>query len=73
MEEVFKHLEINTLPLPTLVEELHRRAKNCQCGGTRETVFVSRGRDNIVNCLACEPIYQVLEPLELALKLLREG
>jgi hypothetical protein len=55
------------------VEKLHQMANNCQCEGTRETVFVSRGRDNIVNCLACEPIYQVLEPLEAALKLLRAG
>jgi hypothetical protein len=69
--EGFKDLDTDNLPLPKLVEELHRAAKNCQCEGTRETVFVSRGRDNVVNCLACEPIYQVLEPLEKALKLLR--
>jgi hypothetical protein len=71
MEEAFKNLDIDNLPLPKLVEELRRAAKNCQCEGTRETVFVSRGRDNVVNCLTCEPIYQVLEPLEAALKLLR--
>jgi hypothetical protein len=73
MEDAFKNLDIDNLPLPKLVEELHQAAKNCQCEGTRETVFVSRGRDNIVPCLACEPIYQVLEPLEAALKVLREG
>ena len=73
MEDAFKNLDIDNLPLPKLVEELRRAAKNCQCEGTRETVFISRGRDNIVPCLACEPIYQVLEPLEKALKLLREG
>ena len=65
------NLDIDNLPLPKLVEELRRAAKNCSCEGTRETVFVSRGRDNVVNCLACEPIYQVLQPLEAALKLLR--
>ncbi len=72
MEEL-KQLDIDNLPLPRLVEELRQAAKNCQCEGTRETVFVSRGRDNIVPCLACEPIYQVLESLEAALKLLRAG
>ena len=73
MEDAFKQLDIDNLPLPRLVEELRRAAKNCQCEGTRETVFVSRGRDNVVNCLTCEPIYQILEPLEAALKLLRAG
>jgi hypothetical protein len=73
MENEFKKLDIDHLSLPKLVEELRQWAKNCQCEGTRETVFTSRGRDNIVNCLACEPIYKVLEPLEAALKLLREG
>jgi hypothetical protein len=71
MENDLKKLDIDNLPLPKLVEELRRAAKNCQCEGTRETVFVSRGRDNVVPCLACEPIYQVLEPLQTALKLLR--
>lgn len=71
MENALKQLDIDHLPLPRLVEELRRTAKNCQCEGTRETVFVSRGRDNIVPCLACDPIYQVLEPLEAVLKLLR--
>lgn len=72
MEEL-KNLDIDNLPLPKLVEELHRAAQNCQCEGTRETVFTARGRDNIVPCLACEPIYEVLEPLEKVLKRLREG
>ncbi len=71
--EGLKDFDIDNLPLPKLVEELRRAAKHCQCEGTRETVFVSRGRDNVVNCLACEPIYQVLDPLEKALKLLRAG
>jgi hypothetical protein len=73
MEDAFKNLDIDNLPLPKLVEELRRAAKTCQCEGTRETVFVSRGRDNIVPCLACDPIHQALGPLEAALKLLREG
>jgi hypothetical protein len=73
VEDALKKLDIDNLPLPKLVEELRQAAKNCQCEGTRETVFTSRGRDNIVPCLTCEPIYQVLEPLEAALKLLREG
>ena len=73
MEDELKNLDINNLSLPRLVEELRLAAKRCQCEGTRETIFTARGRDNIVNCLACEPIYQVLEPLEKALKLLREG
>jgi hypothetical protein len=72
MENELKKLDIDNLPLPKLVEELRQTAQNCQCEGTRETIFTARGRDNIVNCLACEPIYQVLEPLEAALKLLRE-
>lgn len=71
MENELKQFDIDNLPLPKLVEALRQAAKNCQCEGTRETVFVSRGRDNVVNCLACEPIYQVLEPLEAALKILR--
>ena len=71
--EALPNLDIDNLPLPKLVEELRRAAQNCQCEGTRETVFNARGRDNIVPCLECEPIYKVLEPLEVALNLLREG
>ncbi len=73
MHDELKQLDIDNLPLPKLVEELRRAASACQCEGTRETIFVSRGRDNIVPCLACEPIYQVLDPLEAALKVLKEG
>jgi hypothetical protein len=71
--EALQNLDIDNLPLPKLVAELRRAAQNCQCEGTRETIFTSRGRDNIVPCLLCEPIYKVLELLEEALKLLREG
>jgi uncharacterized Zn finger protein len=60
--------------LARLVAELRLAAANCpQCQGTRETVFTSRGRDNIVPCLECENIHQALEHLEAALALLKEG
>jgi len=71
MENELKALDIDKLPLPKLVETLRLTAKNCQCEGTRETVFTARGRDNVVNCLACEPIYDALELLEKALKILQ--
>ena len=73
MENELKNLDIDNLPLPRLVKELRLAAKSCQCEGTREAIFTARGRDNIVNCLACEPIYDVLEPLEKALKILQPG
>lgn len=72
MTDALKNLDIDHLPLPKLVEELRLAAKNCQCEGTRETVFTSRGRDNIVPCLLCEPIYKALELLEPALAMLKE-
>jgi hypothetical protein len=72
MENELKNIDINNLPLPKLVEALRQAAKNCQCEGTREAVFTARGRENVVNCLACEPTYEVLELLEKALKILRE-
>jgi hypothetical protein len=73
MENALKKLDIDNLPLPRLVEELRLAAKRCKCEGTRETVFISRGRDNLVPCYECEPIYQVLEPLEMALKFLKKA
>jgi len=73
MENELKNLDIDNLPLPRLVEELRLAANRCSCEGTRERVFTSRGRDNIVPCLECEPIYQVLDPLEKALEMLRQG
>jgi hypothetical protein len=72
MENELKNVDIDKLPLPKLVEALRQAAKSCQCEGTREATFTARGRDNIVNCLACEPIYDVLEPLEKALKILQK-
>ena len=66
-------MDINKLTLPQLVAELKQAAAKCpKCEGTRETVFVSRGRDNVVNCLECEPIHQALEHLEAAAKLLKD-
>jgi hypothetical protein len=65
-------MDIDNLNLTQLIAELRQAAKKCQCEGTRETVFTARGRDNIVNCLECEPLYNILEHLEAALKLLRE-
>ncbi len=73
MENELKKLDIDNLPLPKLMEALRQAAKNCQCEGTRETVFTARGRDNIVNCLECEPIYDALDLLEKALALLQPG
>jgi uncharacterized Zn finger protein len=60
--------------LAKLTEELRTEAAGCpKCEGTRETIFTARGRDNVVNCLECENIYQALDHLEKALKLLKEG
>jgi hypothetical protein len=73
MENALKNLDIDKLPLPKLVEALRQAAKGCECEGTREAIFTARGRDNIVNCLACEPIYEVLEPLEKALEILQKA
>ena len=73
METELKDLDIDTLPLPKLMEALRQAAKGCQCEGTRETVFTARGRDNVVNCLACEPIHDALDLLEKALKILQPG
>jgi len=66
-------MNIDNLTLPNLVAELKLAVGKCpRCEGTRETVFTARGRDNIVNCLECEPIYQILEHLEAAMKLLKD-
>jgi hypothetical protein len=73
MENELKNLDIDKLPLPKLVEALRQAAKSCQCEGTREAVFTARGRDNVVNCLACEPVYEVLNPLEKALEILQKA
>ena len=65
-------MDIDNLTLPKLVADLKRAAGECpKCEGTRETVFTARGRDNVVNCLECEPIHDALGHLEAALKLLK--
>jgi hypothetical protein len=73
MENELKKVDIDKLPLPKLVEALRLAAKSCQCEGTREAVFTARGRDNVVNCLACEPVHDALDLLEKALKILQPG
>ena len=46
--------------------------RNCsQCEGAREYTFTSRGRDNVVNCVRCEPVYKLLEIFEPILELIR--
>ena len=65
-------MDIDKLTLPQLVANLKQAAANCpKCEGTRETVFTARGRDNIVNCLECEPVHDALGHLEAATKLLQ--
>ena len=65
-------MDIDKLTLPQLVADLKQAAANCpKCEGTRETVFTARGRDNIVNCLECEPLHDALAHLEAAAKLLK--
>jgi len=67
-------VNIDVSILNKLIAELRRAAEDCpRCGGTRETIFTSRGRDNIVPCLECENIHQALEHLEAALAALKEG
>lgn len=65
-------MDIDNLTLTQLVAEVRKAAQQCQCEGTRETIFTARGRDNIVPCLPCEPLYKILEHLEAATALLRE-
>ena len=65
-------MDIDNLTLPQLIAAVRQAAQNCQCEGTRETVFTARDRDNIVPCLQCEPHYQTLGHLEAALAMLRK-
>ncbi len=65
-------MDLDNLTLPQLIAAVRQAAQQCQCEGTRETVFTARGRDNIVPCLQCEPHYQILEHLEAALAMLRK-
>lgn len=55
-----------------LHQELREAAEKCpNCQGAREYIFLSRGRENMVPCVRCEPIYKLLEPLEVALEMIR--
>jgi uncharacterized Zn finger protein len=66
-------MNFDNLTLPQLMADLKQAAANCpKCEGTREAVFTSRGRDNVVNCLECEPIHDALGHLEAAAKLLKD-
>ncbi|MCL4501876.1 MAG: hypothetical protein M1438_08460 [Deltaproteobacteria bacterium] len=66
-------MDLDKPTLPQLIANLKQAAANCpRCSGTRETVFTARGRDNIVNCLECEPIHDALAHLEAAVKLLKD-
>jgi uncharacterized Zn finger protein len=65
-------MDIDKLTLPQLMADLKKTAANCpKCEGSRETVFTARGRDNVVNCLECEPLHDALAHLEAATKLLQ--
>lgn len=64
--------DLENTTIGRLVAELRLAAENCpQCEGTREYTFTSRGRDNQVPCVRCEPIYKLLETLEPILELIR--
>ncbi len=60
------------LTLSRLVADLKGAAARCpNCRGSREWTYTYRGRDNLVPCVRCEAIYQILEPLEVALEMWR--
>ncbi|MGQ9919973.1 MAG: hypothetical protein ACUVRZ_01440 [Desulfobacca sp.] len=64
--------DLDNSTIGRLVAELRLAAENCpQCEGTREYTFTSRGRDNLVPCVRCEPIYKLLETFEPVLELIR--
>jgi hypothetical protein len=65
-------MDIDKQSLTQLVADLKQTAAQCpKCEGTREAVFTARGRDNVVNCLECEPLHDALGHLEAAVKLLK--
>jgi len=67
-------MNIDDLTLTKLAQELRLAANKCpKCEGAREHAFISRGRENIVNCLQCEAVYKLLEPIEAALEILKEA
>ncbi|HAY21228.1 MAG TPA: hypothetical protein DCY27_03495 [Desulfobacterales bacterium] len=64
---------LDTSVLGRLVAELRLAADNCpQCQGSREYVFASRGRENMVPCVRCEPVYALLATLEPILAFIRD-
>lgn len=67
-------MNIDNLTITRIAAELRLAADNCpKCAGSREVPFISRGRENIVNCLLCESIHKFLEPIEAALEILTES
>lgn len=71
-EELHK-LSRENLLVVRLRNELLWVAQQCpNCHGEREYAFASRGRDNIVPCVRCEPVYKMLEPLDAVLGVLPE-
>jgi hypothetical protein len=60
--------------LVRFARELRLVADNCpNCQGAREYIFPSRGRENVVNCVRCEALYKLMEPLEVALEIILGG
>lgn len=69
--EELQKLSRDNMLLFRLKDELRWVAEHCpNCQGAREYTFSSRGRDNVVPCVRCEPVYQMLEPLEAVLGVL---
>jgi hypothetical protein len=60
------------LTLGRLIADLKGAALRCpNCRGSREWTYTYRGRDNLVPCVRCEAIYQLLTPLEAAWEMWR--
>ncbi len=67
-------MDIDSLTIAKLAQDLRLAAENCpRCAGSKETVFTSRGRDNLVPCLECEPLHGLLATLDLALEILKKS
>jgi hypothetical protein len=71
--EELSQISRENLLIVRIRDELHWVAEQCpNCQGKREYTFLSRGRENIVPCVRCEPVYKLIEPLEAALEVLEE-
>lgn len=71
-EELLKLSRENSLTF-RLKEDLQRLAEECpNCRGKREYNFLYRGKENIVPCVRCEPVYKLLQPLQEALGMLED-